>query len=191
MTLPRMIVVAGPSGSGKSTLFPVFDLCSTAFNVDDRAAALHGSYVGVSPVLRKRAQLECEAFIATQIASGISFAVETTLRSDAALRQVGSARSAGFATMLIYVCAGDVEENIVRVARRGALGGHSAPESEIRDIYSKSIGHLVASRMLFDAADLFDTSEPWHAPRKVVELRNKHLRVVAPTPDWVPDVWRA
>lgn|GEM_PF-666801 len=186
LTLPRMIVGAGPSGSGKSTLFPMFDLCSTAFNVDDRAAALHGGYVGVTPVLRRQAQLECEFFIANQIATGVSFAVETTLRSDAALRQVVSARSAGFATMLINVCAGNVEDNIMRVARRGALGGHSAPESEIRDIYTKSPPECCSMPPTY-----FDTSEPWHAPRKVVELRNDHVRIVAPTPAWVPDVWKA
>jgi len=185
-----MIVVAGPSGSGKSTLFPVSELCSAAFNVDDRAAELHGSYVGTPPTVRRRAQLECESFVAGQIASGVSFAVETTLRSDAALRQAARARSAGFTTMLIYLCSASVEQSILRVARRGALGGHSAPEAEIRDIYTKSLGHLVASRRLFDTADLFDTSEPWSSPRRVVELRHELLRTIPPIPEWVPDAWR-
>ncbi len=171
-------------------LFPVFELCSAAFNVDDRAAELHGSYTGIPPALRRQAQLECESFVAEQIASGVSFAVETTLRSDAALRQVASARLSGFATMLIYLCAGSVEQCILRVARRGALGGHSAPEAEIRDIYAKSLGHLVASRGLFDSADLFDTSEPWSSPRRVMELRREQLRTIAPIPEWVPDTWR-
>jgi len=184
-----MIVVAGPSGSGKSALFPVMKLGVAGFNVDDRAAAVYGAYAGIPPEVRKQAQAECEAFVADHIARRVSFAVETTLRSQAALLQADAARRAGFRTILIYVCAGEVEENLQRVARRGLMGGHAAPEAEIRDIFEKSLGHLVSARTLFDEADLFDTSVRWAAPVRVVALRSGELTLTPPVPAWVPGTW--
>lgn len=184
-----MIVVAGPSGSGKSTLFPVTKLGVAGFNVDDRAAELHGGYAGIPPEVRKQAQAECEAFVADHIARRVSFAVETTLRSPAALLQAAAARRAGFLTILIYVCAGEVEENLQRVARRGLMGGHAAPEAEIRDIFDKSLGHLATGRPLFDEADLFDTSARWAPPVRVVALRKGTLTITRPLAAWVPGTW--
>jgi len=188
---PRMTVVAGPSGSGKSTLFAVAALSPDAFNVDDRAARMHGSYAGIPPEVRTRAQRECEAFVSYHIERQRSFAVESTLRSDAALRQAAAARAVGFATFLIYVCAGSVEEHLRRVALRGRLGGHSAPEAEIRDIYARSLSHLATARGLFDEANLYDSSERWGLPRCVVQLRAERASEIPPVPGWVPDGWRA
>lgn len=187
---PCMIVVAGPSGSGKSLFFPVGQLASHAFNVDNRAAELHGSYEQIPSAIRKQAQTECEAFVDAQIENGHTFAVETTLRSNAALRQAGLARRAGFETFLIYLCTADVEENIARVAIRGRLRGHSAPAAEIRDIYAKSLLHLEQCRALFDKADLYDTSQRWAPPRCVVRLRQGRLDVDVHLPSWIPAVWR-
>jgi len=113
-----MIVVAGPSGSGKSLFFPVRRMAAHAFNVDDRAALLHGGYGGIPAVIRAQAQRECEAFVLDQITQRHTFAVETTLRSDAALRQAAIARSNGLRTALVYVCTQDVHENVKRVAER-------------------------------------------------------------------------
>ncbi len=186
-----MTVVAGPSGSGKSTLFAVAALAPDAFNVDDRAAREHGSYAGIPPEVRTRAQRECEKFVANHIEQQRSFAVESTLRSDAALRQAAAARAVGFTTFLIYVCAGAVAEHLRRVALRGRLGGHSAPESEIRDIYARSLGHLATARGLFDEANLYDSSERWGLPRCVVHLRAGRASELPPVAGWVPDVWRA
>jgi len=77
-----MQVVAGPSGSGKSSLLQVAAAGIDHFNIDDRCAQLsQGTYVGIKPEIRARANAECEAFIARHIESKTSFAVETTLRT--------------------------------------------------------------------------------------------------------------
>lgn len=185
-----MTLVAGPSGSGKSILFPVAHLCAASFNVDDRAAAMHGGYTQIPRVLREQAQKECEAFVAEQIKRGASFAVESTLRSRAALEQAVTARLAGFTTLLIYVCTQDVDENIQRVARRGRLGGHAAPAAELRDIYAQSLANLRDCRALFDEAELYDSSQRWLPPVSVASLRHGQLSVFPPLPAWVPEAWR-
>ncbi len=151
---------------------------------------IHGAYVGIPADARTQAQAECEAFVADHIARRVSFAVETTLRSRAALVQADDARRAGFRTFLIYVCAGDVEENLQRVARRGLRGGHAAHEAEIRDIFAKSLDNLAAARPVFDEADLYDTSVRWAPPVRVVALRDGELACASPLPAWVPAPWK-
>jgi predicted ABC-type ATPase len=88
-----MIVVAGPPGSCKSSVFPVAQTGVDFFNIDDRAAQLHGgSYQKIPPEIRAEANRDCELFIADHIRARKSFAVETTLRTRKALEQARQAR---------------------------------------------------------------------------------------------------
>ncbi|HEX3483353.1 MAG TPA: zeta toxin family protein, partial [Kofleriaceae bacterium] len=122
-----MVVVAGPSGSGKSTHFPVAELGIAHFNVDDRCAELNGgSYQAIPPQVRQRVQQECESFVERCTMEGRSFAVETTLRTDVAVRQAEAAKAAGFRLEMIFIATDAADENVLRVARRGRDGGHSA-----------------------------------------------------------------
>jgi predicted ABC-type ATPase len=94
---PRMIVVAGPPGSGKSSLYPLSSFNVEYFNADDRAAELNGGlYIGISNEIRKIVNGEFEAFILGCIERGVSFAIETTLRSDVTFKQAHQAKQAGF-----------------------------------------------------------------------------------------------
>ena len=165
---PRMVVVAGPSGSGKSTHFPVAELGLAYFNVDDRCAELNGgSYQAIPPRFRQLAQEECKDFIERCTMEGRSFAVETTLRTDVAIRQGEAAREAGFRLEMIFVATDAVDENVSRVARRGLDGGHCAPESQIREIYNLSLSNLPRAIDVFDEVLIFDSTVFDAAPRLV------------------------
>ena len=168
---PRMVVVAGPSGSGKSTHFPVSDVGVASFNVDDRCAELNGgSYQQIPQEIRDRAQGECEAFINDRVRGGESFAVETTLRTDIAIRQAEQAKAAGFRLEMVFVATDLVDENVQRVARRVLDGGHGAPEARIREIYDLSLANLPRAVEVFDEVLLFDSSVFDEAPRLVVRF---------------------
>ncbi len=182
-----MVVVAGPPGSGKSTVFSV-DAFGDGFNVDARAAALNGgSFRAIPPDVRRRAQQECEAFIEDHIARGVSFAVETTLRSGIAIEQAKRAKSAGFLAYLVFVTTGRADECVRRVRIRGRAGGHAAPEAELRDIYARSMSNLVLALEIFDRADLYDSLVPGGAPRLVGRMTGGHfVPAVDPLPDWLP-----
>lgn len=87
-----MIVVAGPPGSGKTSSFPVTAFGVDAFNIDDRCAQILGSYRAIPRDVRCAVAKECERFVLDHIEAGRSFAVETTLRTGAAVTQARLAR---------------------------------------------------------------------------------------------------
>lgn len=80
-----MIVVAGPPGSGKSTYFPVGAFGVDSFNIDDRCARILGSYRAISRDVRRAVARECERFVLDHIARDRPLAVETTMRTTAAI----------------------------------------------------------------------------------------------------------
>src|SRR3990172_9394826 len=82
---PRMIVVAGPPGSGKSTAFPVAQSGVDAFNIDDRAAELQGSYRNIPREIRPHG----ESRATTRWAGEIRM---TPIKSTRAARASGAAR---------------------------------------------------------------------------------------------------
>ena len=129
-----MLVVAGPPGSGKSTFFPIAAMGVDAFGIDDRCAQIVGSYRAIPPAVRKAVSRECETFVDQHIAGGRSFAVETTMRTLASVRQAEKARSHGFRTVLTFLCTSSPEINIERVIQRAQAGGHAASEVEIRAV---------------------------------------------------------
>src|SRR5436190_6691569 len=103
MARPRMLVVAGPPGSGKTRYFPVTAFGIDSFNIDDRCAQILGSYRAIPRDVRRAVARECEQFVVDHIERGQSFAVETTLRTTAAIHQAELAGGRGFATEMRFV----------------------------------------------------------------------------------------
>ena len=150
MARPRMLVVAGPPGSGKTSSFPVTAFGVDSFNIDDRCAQILGSYRAISPDVRRAVARECERFVLDHIQRGQSFAVETTLRTAAAIEQAELARGRGFATHLRFVATESAEENVARVLQRAQGGGHGASERDVRAIYAASISNLGRALDVFE-----------------------------------------
>ena len=116
---------------------------------------------------------------------GQSFAVETTLRTDVAIQQAIRAKAAGFRLEMIFVATENVAENVARVAVRGLEGGHSAPESTIREIYELSLGNLADAIDVFDEVVLYDTSAFDEPPRFVARFVNGKVTSRSPSlPAW-------
>jgi predicted ABC-type ATPase len=186
-----MLVVAGPPGSGKSIAFPVRAHGVDAFNIDDRCAELNGgSYVGIAPETRRAAVAEAVQFIDLHIAMGRSFAVETTLRTRAAIEQGRRARDRGFDTRALFIATESAEINVARVDRRARMGGHGAPPDEIRAAYRASITLLPALLEAFERVWLYDNSAEHHPGRpslvRVADVEDGAVTWVraGPVPSW-------
>jgi predicted ABC-type ATPase len=86
------------SGKRQTRYFPVTAFGIDAFNIDDRCAQILGSYRAIPRDVRRAVAKECERFVLDHIERKESFAVETTLRTTAAIDQAELARKGGFAT---------------------------------------------------------------------------------------------
>jgi predicted ABC-type ATPase len=180
-----MFVVAGPPGSGKTTYFPVSAFGVDSFNIDDRCAQLLGSYRAIPRNVRTAVAHECERFVRAHIVGRTSFAVETTLRTNAAVMQAIDARAEGFATDLRFIATESVEENIVRVMQRARSGGHAASEGEIRAIYTASIANLREVLRVFERVSVYDSSREWEAPSLVATAHRGVVVLGRATPAWL------
>ncbi|MBK6534858.1 MAG: zeta toxin family protein [Deltaproteobacteria bacterium] len=183
---PTMIVVGGPPGSGKSTAMPARTFGVDAFNVDDRCRELHGSYQGIPPEVRARASGECESFVADHLARGVSFAVESTMRTTISIEQAREANARGFITVLLFLCAEEVSIHVERVRARALAGGHSAPEAEIRATYAASLANLSLAVGVFAVIECFDTTPHGLGARHVASVRGGRMELTStPTPRWL------
>ncbi len=177
-----MIVVAGPPGSGKTRYFPVTAFGVDAFNIDDRCAQILGSYRAIPRDVRRAVAKECERFVLDHIDRRESFAVETTLRTTAAIDQAELARKNGFATEMHFVATDSIAENIARVLQRAQAGGHAASEREIRAIHQASVANLRKAVASFERVRVYDSTARWAPPRLVAISRRGRLVRQGATP---------
>ena len=189
---PTMLIVAGPPGWGKSTHFPVGGTGIDWFNGDDRAAQLNGgSYQNIPLHLRAASGRQLQEFIESHIEASRSFAFENALRTGIVFQQFRRAKELGFEVLFDYLAAGSVEEHIRRVKNRARLGGHSASERKLRDIYENSMRNLLIAfeesrDQHIDLLRIFDNSEQLAAPRQVMSLERGVPRRMAPEiPAWL------
>jgi predicted ABC-type ATPase len=180
-----MIVVAGPPGSGKSRYFPVTAFGVDAFNIDDRCAQILGSYRAIPRDVRRAVATECEGFVLDHIGRRVPFAVETTLRTAAAIEQGELARNSGFATEMHFVATNSIAENVARVLQRAQAGGHGASEREIRAIHEASVANLREAIRIFGRVRVYDSTARWAPPRLVAVARSGRVVRHGEMPTWL------
>lgn len=180
-----MLVVAGPPGSGKTTFFPVTAFRVDAFNIDDRCAQIQGSYRAISRDVRRAVARECERFVREHIEHRRSFAVETTLRTTAAIDQAALARKQDFLTQLRFVATDSIAENVTRVIQRAQAGGHGASERDIRAIHESSVANLRRALSVFERVRVYDSTAPWVQPRLIAIARDGAVVRHGTSPAWL------
>jgi predicted ABC-type ATPase len=183
-----MIVVAGPPGSGKTSSFPVTAFGVDGFNIDDRCAQILGSYRAIPRHVRRAVAIECERFVQSHIEERHSFAVETTLRTRAAIEQAHAARARGFATEMIFVATDSIDENLARILQRAQGGGHGASEREVRAIHEASLANLGAAIEAFEHVDIYDSTALWSTPQLVATSHNGRIERHCAGPRWFENV---
>lgn len=162
------------------------------FNSDDRAAQLNaGSYQNIPPAARNASGQQLQQFINSHIEARRSFAFENALRTGAGFEQIRRAKRMGFRVLMDYIAAGPVEEHIRRVMNRAALGGHSASERRLREIYENSMKHLVTAfeenrYQRIDFLRIYDNSANFGQPRLVLNMfRGVPRRMTVDVPAWL------
>jgi predicted ABC-type ATPase len=114
-----------------------------------------------------------------------SFAVETTLRTGAAIDQAVLARKQGFTTEMRFIATNSIAENVARVLQRAQGGGHGASEREIRAIHQAGLANLRKAIPLFDRVRVYDSTTRWAPPRLIAFARVGKLTRRGETPAWL------
>ena len=139
----KIIIIAGPNGAGKTTFARAFlpqeADCRQFINADLIAAGLSPFEPEVAAIKAARLML---SEIDAAVASGESFAFETTLAGIGYLRQIRRWRSLGYHISLFFLRLPDPETAIARVASRVRQGGHDIPEAVIKRRFTAGLRNL-------------------------------------------------
>jgi predicted ABC-type ATPase len=143
--MPRIFIIAGPNGAGKTSIAnrypPAVREELVYLNADHIAREI--AEPGLPQAhLDLRAGREMLSRIDALVGAGAEFMFETTLASLTYARKISDWQADGYTVALIYLRLPSVEMSIERVRRRVADGGHSIPESVIRQRFAKSVAYL-------------------------------------------------
>jgi predicted ABC-type ATPase len=181
--VPLLTIVAGPNGSGKSTLTQSVDFDGRDRLVDPDAVArdLNPLNPSAAAIAAGREVLKR---IASYLASGVSFAVETTLSGKGTVDLISTAKARGYEIHLVFVGLDTPERCISRVRNRAARGGHFIPDSDVRRRYERALANSSRAFRLAGIATFYDNS----ADKARLILIAKDGTVVwrtVPLPAWV------
>ena len=143
--MPYLYIISGCNGAGKTTasftILPEMLKCKEFVNSDEIAKGLSpfnsdsiAVAVEASRIMYKR--------IKELIASGETFAMETTLATRSGAKLIREAQKEGYYVTLLYFWLNTPDLAVERVKMRVAAGGHNIPESTIRRRYEAGIHNL-------------------------------------------------
>lgn len=133
VTHKKIIIIAGPNGAGKTTFANAFlpheAACPDFLNADLIAR-------GLSPFVPDKAAIQAGKLmlqgITERIATGRSFALETTLSGLGYARHIPQWRKAGYRVKLVFLSLSSPDLAVARVRARVMQGGHNIEETVIR-----------------------------------------------------------
>lgn len=160
---PTLCILGGCNGAGKSTLarelLPLLGI-RRFLNADEIAK-------GLSPVDPSLAAFKAGRLLIEEarelIATGSSFAIESTLSGRTYLSMIREAKERGYRFIMHYIIIESASQAVSRVALRVTHGGHHVPEEDVRRRFDRSRRHFVEDYVqLADEWVLWDNSQPPH-----------------------------
>lgn len=155
MKSPVLYLFAGSNGAGKTTFARAF--LTTQFQVSPRFLNADEIARGLSPLAPETVALKAGRLLLQEIdgclASGFSFALESTLSGHAQAAILKKAKASGFKVEIHYLWLPSPSLAVRRVAQRVKKGGHHIPTADIRRRYRRSIGNF--TRIYAPLADVW------------------------------------
>ena len=155
--MPLLTIIAGPNGSGKSTVTQSvdFDGRDRLLDPDAVARTLNPMNPSAAAIAAGREVLKK---IDNYLASGVSFAVETTLSRKGNLDLIAAAKARGYQIHLVFIGVDTPERCISRVRYRAARGGHFIPDADVRRRYERAMANSARAFRLSGVATFYDNS---------------------------------
>lgn len=182
---PVLHVTAGPNGSGKSTFvdrvlqpathLPVINADVIAADRWPQAAA-ERAYEAARVAASRRVEM---------MASGQSFITETVFSHASKVDLITSAVAAGYHVNL-HVMLVPADTTVGRVADRVRRGGHTVPETKVRERYERVWPLVIQARELSEHTRFYDNSSARRPFLLVARYERGHLIGSATWPAWAP-----
>lgn len=141
--MKKILIIAGPNGAGKTTFASEFlpneASCPEFVNADLIAAGLSPFQPEKVAIAAGRLML---ARIEELVASGKSFAFETTLATRSWLPQIPVWQARGYRVSFYFLSLPDAEFAIQRVERRVSQGGHFIPPDTVHRRFERGLKNL-------------------------------------------------
>jgi predicted ABC-type ATPase len=182
----RLDLVIGPNGGGKSTFVRL-----------TLAPLLPGSvFVNADEIARRRwpGDAAAHAYEAAEVAARTrraliqarrSFIAETVCSHPSKVDLVRDAKAAGY-TVVLHVLLVPEELAVGRVVARVRSGGHSVPETKIRERFQRIWPLAADAIILADTATVYDNSNSI-GPRIVAQFSGGVAVGDVSWPDWTPE----
>jgi predicted ABC-type ATPase len=176
-SVKTLYIIGGPNGAGKTTIAMGILKnaleCTEYVNADIIATEL-------SPSAPESVSIEAGKIMLSRIKElseqNYSFAFETTMASRSFAPFVKNCMLNGYIINYIFVWLISPELSIARVKRRVLTGGHSIPESTIRQRYQRGISNFF--NLYLDYADnwsVYDNSD--EIPQLIAENRYSSMQI--------------
>ncbi len=194
-----IIVLAGVNGAGKSSVAGEFLRASGGdfVNPDTLAADLRAAnpHLTLEQSNALAWQLNLKGLRAA-IDARTPYAFETTLGGRTISAELERAARADIDVCIWYVGLDSVERHLARIRRRVATGGHTIPDTKVRERYETSRANLIRLLPLLSELMLFDNSQDTrgrHAPTLTPLARHRRGRPLVcgdltVTPAWAKSI---
>jgi len=117
------------------------------------------------------------------LATGESFAIETTFSGHSERMLIDDAKAAGYDVTMTYIALDNVEDNLWRVDRRSVTEIRTVPAEDVRRRYERSLENVGAVADHLDLLVVFDNSGKRFEP--VLRMERGRIVTVADTiPAW-------
>lgn len=186
----RLFVLAGVNGAGKSSIGGAAIRAGGAefFNPDIAAARLREQQPGLSAEQANGlAWTLGRQGLEKALASGLTYAFETTLGGNSIVKLLLEGAKAGAEVHLWYAGLATPELHLRRIAARVAAGGHGIPAAKVRERFDASRSNLIRLMPHLASLRLYDNSfeadpRAGRRPQPVLLLQMQAGRVVAHAP---------
>lgn len=198
MSVGVIDVLAGVNGAGKSSILgaALIRHGATFFNPDIEAKRLLAEGEAADlPEANGMAWKLSKIRLEEAIATGGSFAFETTLGGKSITALMKRAAESGTRVRITFLGLKSVDQHIARVQHRVALGGHDIPVEKIRERFERSRLNLISLLPHIEALRLFDNSfeadKKGVAPKPVLLLECRRGKVIyfsTDAPNWAKPI---
>lgn len=183
--MPVLHLVVGPNGAGKTTFFERVLSPITRLPLINADLIARQRWPGNEEEHGHEAAALAEQARDQAIARRMSFVAETVFSHPSKLDLIERARRAGY-LVTVHVIVVPQELSIARVRLRKAQGGHSVPESKVRERYRRLWMLVEAAIAAADEARAYDNSSARKPFRTVARYERGRQVGAADFPPWSP-----